>query len=457
MERKFASLPFASEFSPSQIDLPKLLEMAETWRGDEEGFIIAVQNEFFNKHLTNEQNKRTLAKNVRWGMIAYGILDRDTHLTEFGQNLSSIKNDESLLYKTLARHILLDLHGMSMIQCIRDMIAEGKKVTLTSLRRAMIDRGIFYPQGSTHASKMRLWLEKSGVFTKPWDVDEQRLREVLGLGSDDFDALSNLTPLQRAFLRSLVNTGITDLQPTSGIVRLAEAVYGVRFPEKSLPSQVLNALERSGFITMAKSTSGRGAKPFLVAPTKKLTTEIIEPLMAQLEQQIDPKLRRLIRKSLQEILVEINESDSHIRGLALEALAFKLMRLLDMQYVTTRLRSSATGGAEVDLIFESTRLIFSRWQIQCKNTRSISLDDVAKEVGLTHMLRSNAIIMVSTGSIGNSARHYANMVMSNSNLAIVMLDRSDIKKIADRPDSIIDAFEREAQHAMMLKELKSDD
>lgn len=304
---------------------------------------------------------------------------------------------------------------------------------------------------------MRLWLEKSGVFTKPWDVDEQRLREVLGLGSDDFDALSNLTPLQRAFLRSLVNTGITDLQPTSGIVRLAEAVYGVRFPEKSLPSQVLNALERSGFITMAKSTSGRGAKPFLVAPTKKLTTEIIEPLMAQLEQQIDPKLRRLIRKSLQEILVEINESDSHIRGLALEALAFKLMRLLDMQYVTTRLRSSATGGAEVDLIFESTRLIFSRWQIQCKNTRSISLDDVAKEVGLTHMLRSNAIIMVSTGSIGNSARHYANMVMSNSNLAIVMLDRSDIKKIADRPDSIIDAFEREAQHAMMLKELKSDD
>lgn len=133
------------------------------------------------------------------------------------------------------------------------------------------------------------------------------------------------------------------------------------------------------------------------------------------------------------------------------------MRLLDMQYVTTRLRSSATGGAEVDLIFESTRLIFSRWQIQCKNTRSISLDDVAKEVGLTHMLRSNAIIMVSTGSIGNSARHYANMVMSNSNLAIVMLDRSDIKKIADRPDSIIDAFEREAQHAMMLKELKSDD
>jgi hypothetical protein len=33
------------------------------------------------------------------------------------------------------------------------------------------------------------------------------------------------------------------------------------------------------------------------------------------------------------------------RTRALEALAFKLMRLLDMTYVATRLRAQATGGA----------------------------------------------------------------------------------------------------------------
>jgi len=70
----------------------------------------------------------------------------------------------------------------------------------------------------------------------------------------------------------------------------------------------------------------------------------------------------------------------HIRGLALEALAFKLMRIIDLDYVATRLRGNATGGAEVDLLFESSRLVFSRWQVQCKNTSRVTLDDVAKEV-----------------------------------------------------------------------------
>src|SRR5439155_6996871 len=112
-------------------------------------------------------------------------------------------------------------------------------------------------------------------------------------------------------------------------------------------------------------------------------------------------------------------------GLALEALAFKLMRLIDLAYVATRLRGTATGGAEVDLIFEASRLVFSRWQVQCKNTSRVSLDDVAKEVGLTHFLKSNVIVIVSTGQIGPEARRYANKVMTDSNLCIVMVDKDD--------------------------------
>ena len=72
--------------------------------------------------------------------------------------------------------------------------------------------------------------------------------------------------------------------------------------------------------------------------------------------------------------------------------------ILGMDYIATRLRNiSATGGAEVDLIFHSSRLVYSRWQVQCKNTARVALDDVAKEVGLTHFLKSNVIVMVSTG------------------------------------------------------------
>ncbi len=74
------------------------------------------------------------------------------------------------------------------------------------------------------------------------------------------------------------------------------------------------------------------------------------------------------RMPLEDILSELESTDTYKKGLALEGLAFKLMRLLDMTYVRTRLRGSATGGAEVDLIFESSRLVFSRWQIFCSTT-----------------------------------------------------------------------------------------
>ena len=210
----------------------------------------------------------------------------------------------------------------------------------------------------------------------------------------------------------------------------------------------------AGYITADKTTTGRGAKPFLVAPTEKLINDLVGPLLDQLKDQTDPKLLDLLKTPLTTVLAELVSDDKYVAGLALEALAFKVMRLLDMTYVATRLRASATGGAEVDLIFQSARLVFSRWQIQCKNTSRVSLDDVAKEVGLTHFLKSNVIVMVSTGEIGPEARRYANKIMSDSNLCIVMVDRGDLALIDARASAIVDVFMREARHAMDLKKLE---
>lgn len=84
----------------------------------------------------------------------------------------------------------------------------------------------------------------------------------------------------------------------------------------------------------------------------------------------------------------------------------------------------------------------------------MSLNDVAKEVGLTHFLKSNVVVMVTTGKIGREARRYANRVMADSNLAVVMLDGLDLNAISDNPASIQKVFEREARHAMNLKKLE---
>ena len=452
-----SDLPFGSEFSPVQIDLPVLLELAHRHEADWRGFENAVRDRYFATHETSDYNKSKLANNTKLSMRAYGIIkERDTTLTEFGAVLYDLRDDEFTLYVTFAKHILKNRHGMTFVQCILDMRDSGEGIDLNKLRQWLRERGISVPRGGKHMSTLRLWLERAGVFVSGYRVNQTRLNEILGLNVEEFETLATFTPEQLAYLKALANVGGGEPYSSNDIEKLAAATYGVSFNEKNLPKQVLYPLRDAGYIFLERGTkkAGRGAKPFLVNATEKLATDLIAPLIEQIEQQTHADLRPMLRKSLKEIYRDLESEDRHYRGLALETLAFKLMRLIDLTYVATRLRGNVTGGAEVDLIFESARLVFSRWQVQCKNTARVSLDDVAKEVGLTHFLKSNAIVMVSTGEIGGEARRYANKVMADSNLCIVMVDGADLALIEARPASIVDVFVREARHAMDLKRLE---
>lgn len=450
---RWSDLPFGSEFSPSQIELPTVLEFAHQQGGDWRTFEAAVKAKDFAANPTSEYNRGKLANNCKLGMIVYGIINRDASLTEFGKKLHSTRTDPVVLHAELARHILLNLHGMTLVQCVQDIQASGECVDLIKLREWLEERGIHFPRGGKHPSMMRLWLEKAGVFTSGWNVSPTRLKELAGASTEEVEALATLSPEQRAFLKTLANMAGPGPFASNDVEKLATATYGVHFNEKALPKQVLYPLEKAGFVTLERGTkeAGRGAKPFLVRATAKLQKEVLTPLLEQLEKQTASDLRPLLRKSMHEILHSLSAKDKHTRGLALEALAFKLMRLLDMDYVATRLRGVATGGAEVDLIFQSARLVFSRWQIQCKNTTRVTLEDVAKEVGLTHMLKSNVIVVVSTGEIGPGAKGYANKVMGDSNLCIVLINGGDLKAIEANPAAIVNVFNREAAHAMKLK------
>src|SRR5262249_47176825 len=161
--------------------------------------------------------------------------------------------------------------------------------------------------------------------------------------------------------------------------KLASQTYGVRFSEKGLPKQVLNDLQNAGYISITKTTEGRGARSPHIQPMAKFRADVITPLLEQLQGQVDPKLLDLPEHPMADILKKVESKEKYEAGLGLEALAFKLMRSLGMTYVATRLRVQDTGGAEVDLIFESARLLFSRWQVQCKRTARVALDDIAKE------------------------------------------------------------------------------
>jgi len=452
-----SDLPFGSEFSPSQIDLPDVLERAKQHGGNWRAFEAAIRARYFEGYKTSDYNRGKLANNCKLAMIAYGVIDRNAKLTELGERLYSVKDDEAKLYSLLGRHILVNLHGVTLVQTVQDMEVGGERITLNSLRKWLEERGVHFPRGGKHASIMRLWLEKAGVFSPgSWRVNTSEFERILGTTSEEVEALGVLTQEQRAYLRTLANLGGGGPFASNEVEKLASVTYGVKFNEKNLPKSVLYPLQKLGYIELTRGTRvpGRGAKPFLVVGTEKLSATLMVPLLEMIEKQSRAELRPMLRKPLEGILEDVQSDDRYRRGLALEALAFYLMRLVDLTYVATRLRGTATGGAEVDVVFEGSRLLFSRWQVQCKNTGSVRLDDVAKEVGLTHLLKSNVVMMVSTGRVGEEARAYSRKVMKDSNLNIVFVDGKDLDAIRNRPTLIADVLNREAKRAMAVKKLE---
>lgn len=443
------NLPFGSEFSPSQIKLSKLLSICSKAEGNKEQLESLILAQYFS----GKNQAKTKAMNSRLGLQAYLLLDENLNLTKIGKKLLSLIDDEEALYKEFAKHILLNVNGLVFVNALDSISKSGETITLAKMPIQLKPYGIVYPKGGKHPSIMRLWLDLAGVTNNKWQVDRDVLNDILG-ETDPTSTLTGLDSLQKCFLKALINSGkCREFQSASKIVKIATTVYGVVFPDKNLPALVLNALSEKGLIIANKTTKGRGAKPFLVQLHPDVSPEVILPTLEQLKKQLDAKLYELLQKPLDEILIELNSKNTYTAGLALEALAFKLMQILDMKFMFTRLRGEQTGGAEVDLVFESDRLVYSRWQIQCKNTKHVSLDPVAKEVGLTHFLKSNVVVVVTTGRFSIDARRYSDAVMKDSNLAIVLIDGKDIKKVCESPDNIIDIFNKTASRTMLLKKI----
>jgi site-specific DNA-methyltransferase (cytosine-N4-specific) len=171
-----SDLPFGSEFSPSQIDLAQVLSFSRKHAGDWHAFEAAIKDRYFAQNNTNDYNKRKLANNTKLAMFAYGIIDRDARLTALGDRLYALRDDADAMHTELARHILTNLHGTTLVQCVLDMQAGAETVDLEKLRAWLDERGIHFPRGGKHPSILRLWLEKAGVFTKGWRVNDTRFR-----------------------------------------------------------------------------------------------------------------------------------------------------------------------------------------------------------------------------------------------------------------------------------------
>ena len=119
-------------------------------------------------------------------------------------------------------------------------------------------------------------------------------------------------------------------------------------------------------------------------------------------------------QSLPEILQELQSENADLHREALETLAFYFIQQLGLDFKAWRKPGDMLEKVEVKAIAEGSHLVFSRWQIQCKNGQDykVSEDDIAIEVGLSIQLKSNVIFIVTTGLFSRKALSYADAVIS---------------------------------------------
>lgn len=438
-------LPFGTQFSPNQIDLPRLLQLVSENEGAETAPLIdAIVTAFFSDKAEHE--RRSIAGNCKNSLVAYGIMETGggVHFTEFGCQLHGI-GDETEQCEMLVKHILKNLNGMVLIDTLRSMKRDGERIN-----KETVAQKFDLSPTSNHVQVMKLWLNKGGVL-QGWRIDEHRLSELTELTETEFRLLKTLTSEQYYFLRALCNTNTLDLQKAADIRRLATATYGIGFVQSNFSQAVIQPLQQKGLIEVQRATEGHGARTPLIKMTELTMREIVLPILQQLEGRTESEVVEYLQKPLSELRTDMNSENTHLKGLALEAFAIKIMRIIGLDFIQTRLKGNETAGAEVDVLFDSSRLLYTRWQVQCKNTNRVSLDQIAKEVGLSHVLRTNAIVIMTTGVVSETAREYANQIMRAMNLCIIMVEGSDIDAIIAEPTKILDIFNRESLNAKHIK------
>ena len=265
---------------------------------------------------------------------------------------------------------------------------------------------------------------------------------------DTIAALASFTHKQIAFVKTLC------LLEPDGEIRAtdvrdhAEVVYGVRFGRASLPKEVLKPLQSAGLIEYETggTRSGKTSRLWL---TDAFRADILEPFLAITIRTLDTALTAYYRKRPDDTYRDLESDDKYARGLALEAFAIYVMRLLGLQFRAWRRRAQETGYSEVDVLLAGIiGAVPTTWQVQCKNTpgSTIRLEDVAKEVGLLPLTRATHILIFANAEFTQDAREFAHEVMLRSSVTIFLLDKQGFEDIKTNPANISRILRGLAEH-----------
>jgi site-specific DNA-methyltransferase (cytosine-N4-specific) len=458
-EQAALRVPYSQQFTPEQTPLKKLLPILRQNTGSGKGGKLkkAIASAFFSEK--NDPEK--LAGNTLIALRYYGIVDHVDSLTDFGQQLVDSQGNDEETHNLIAKRILLDLHGVNMVETLKEMSGAGMTIDLKTLPVELQHRGYKPSRNSSDLSGVLNWLRQAKVLNV-YEVNAVKYQSLVGVSHATLEATKELNSEQFLFLKAMGALNVQDWTPYNIILKHAEELYSgqTHYNWKDIVKTVLTPLQEAGFIEVrkkakrdTKTPTGRGGKAADIRPTGKFEKEIGEKLLDTLYRSAGfTQIRAIRSKSLKDIVADIKRKDDPNKsGKALEWLAIHLCQLLELDFMGWRETDvEVAGGGEVDAMFHSTRLIYSRWQIQCK-VGVISLEAVAKEVGMQRVTLANVILIVSTGRATESALTFRKKNISTSNLNIIFIDGAALQKVIEDNTALIGILRKQAEDALRLK------
>lgn len=456
-----------NEFSPGTLDsdIRKLLNLV-SGKATRSEAIDAIIATYPKVAATPAKQRKTRAGNVLIGLSQCLLVEKHgntitTTLTKIGSEIAAASSDQQAA-DLLAVHLIERCFGAELIDAVETIRAKASPVSLENIRDELSLRGFIITENEGNPSKLRQWLEPSGVVDKYWTIDQSKLQKLVGSSSTTISEWHNLPRSQRVFLQVLKELALyhpTQWQMVRQIKKLAEQRFGESvFPTGRLRDQVINPLMAAGWLSAQGKGGGRGGDSGSVLAAPKLNDIKIRLPIDDLS-RVPAELRVRLNTPIERIFSDLESGDNHVKGIALELLALNLVRDLGLIPIAFRLRSVRTNGAEVDLLAEGVHLHFSRWLIQCKNepTSSLEVDYIAKETGMALVLKAHVIVMVTTGKIGAAVRTFADGLARESAFQVVLIDGNILKRYREGYASkmggaaLIDEFHDNAKRVLQLK------
>lgn len=457
-------LPNMNEFSPGTLDtdIQALLALVAAGKGDKDAVVQALIARYPRIQRTPDPKQRKgRASNVLIGMSQCGLVEKSAgevtvKLTDVAERILHAASPQDAAF-AFGKHLVENCYGAELIDVVAMVRARALPVTLENIRDELEDRGFEVTENEGNASKIRMWLEPSGIIDSHWVVDDARLHMMVGAASGTLAEWYSLSRPQRIFLqmlRELAQGDTTHWQIVRKAKRLGEERFGRHaFPTGRLRDKVIEPLRIAGWLDARGSGAGRGGDSGEVLPLAKLC-DISITLPLDDTAQVPSDLRPLLSTPLDVIFSDLKSTNIDVKGRALELLALNILRDLGLVPVGFRVRSARTQGAEVDVIGESVSVTFGRWLVQCKNTprSSLEVDQIAKEVGMAVVLKANVVVMVTTGKIGKAVRTFADGLAQTTSLQAILIDGPMLETYRkSRGAGLVDLLHDSAQRTLRIK------